>query len=398
RMVGELVVIGAGLKHFERRMKELGEPDILVSELDTLNDELGKVSNALQRRVLKTRMLPVDVLFSQYARVVRDLTKRDGKEIDLVIRGGETELDKKVIDAMGDPLTHVVRNAVDHGIETGKERARQHKPPRARLELTAEQAGNRIVITVKDDGRGIDLEKVRRKAVKMGLLHADGGEMIGENELLNVLFEPGFSTADEVTLVSGRGVGLDVVKNIVSSMNGHVQIRTKAGVGTTVVVTLPLTLAVSSVFVVESSGNRYGIPLGHVIESAKIPEDEIRGKACAPAVQLRDRIIPIVGLNDVLDGSSGQVVPDAHGMVPIVVASHMDREIGLTVDRILGKQEIVLKSLEENYKFVRGLSGVAILGDGSIVLVVDTLQMIAMHRERNQNPNETEIVIGSSKP
>lgn len=390
-LVGELVVANSGLKLLEKRMNESFKNESLVHEMNALNDKLIKVSADLQKSVLTTRMLPVDTIFNQYIRVVRDLSKKENKDIDLIIMGRETEVDKKVIDAMHDPLTHLIRNAVDHGIETPEERIRNNKPQRARIELSAQQAGNHILITIKDDGRGIDLEKVKNRAIQQGFISSDMAQTITKNELLNILFQQGFSTSDKVSSMSGRGVGLDVVSNMVNRLNGSVNVQTSIGKGTEFEIILPLTLTIITVIVAESNGHRYGIPVNDIRKSIKIPEKDIENRECVCALNLGNRVIPVIGINDVLDNGQSQLKVDKHGLVPIIVISYAEKEVGLIVDRILGKQEIVLKSLEKNYRSIQGLSGAAILGDGSIILVIDTLRMIQIYSEQNKMSSIKEV-------
>lgn len=387
-LVGELVVTNSELKFLEKRLNEQMKNDPLIHEMNELNDKLVRVSSELQRSALKTRMLPMETIFSQYMRVVRDLSKKEKKEIDLIIKGKETEVDKKVIDTLHDPLTHLVRNAVDHGIETPEERLRKKKPSRARIELKAEQSGNHILIMVKDDGRGIDLESVKKKAVQKGILSRGQASTITENELLGILFQPGFSTSSRVSSMSGRGVGLDVVSNAIKDLNGSVSVRTRPDEETEFVIVLPLTLAIITVIVVESSGNRYGIPVGDIRETIKVPEDQIENRECVRVINWGEQIVPVIALNDALDNRRNPLPECKYGLIPIVILSYKDKQIGLIVDKILGKQEIVLKSLEHNYKSIQGLSGAAILGDGSIILVIDTMKVIQIYKDRNQTLNQ----------
>ena len=385
-LVGELVVTNSSLKFLEKRLKDHIRNDSLTHEMNTLNDKLIRISADLQKSVLKTRMLPVATIFHQYIRIVRDLSKKENKEIDLIIRGSETEVDKKVIDTLHDPLTHLIRNAVDHGIETPEERLKQNKFPRARIELIAEQSGNHILITVKDDGRGIDLDDVKEKAIRKGMIGRDTARNITEKALLDVLFQPGFSTSDKVSSMSGRGVGLDVVNTAAKNLGGTVTVQAQPGQGTEFLIILPLTLSIMTVIVAESGGQRYGIPVNDIRKTIKIPEKDIENRECVRAVNLGGRIIPVLGLNDALESKHSPLSRGRYGLVSIVIISYKEKEIGLIVDDILGKQEIVLKSLENNYKSIQGLSGAAILGDGSIILVIDTIKMIQIYREDNPVP------------
>lgn len=390
-LVGELVVANSSLKFLEKRLNDQIRNDPLIYEINILNDKLIRISADLQKGVLKTRMLPVDTIFNQYGRIVRDLSKKEKKEIDLIIKGRETEVDKKVIDILHDPLTHLIRNAVDHGIEPPEERIQKNKPPRARIELIAEQSGNHILITVKDNGQGINIEKLKNKAIQKGIISRNTANTITENELLSILFQPGFSTSNKVNSLSGRGIGLDVVNNAVKYLKGTVHVETSTGQGTEFLIILPLTLSIMTVIVVESNGHRYGIPVNDIQETIKIPEKDIENRECVHAINLGDKIIPVVGLNDALSNQHSPLPKYKHGLIPIIIISYKDKEIGLIVNEILGKQEIVLKSLENNYKSIQGLSGAAILGDGSIILIVDTIKMIQIYKEEDQILNQKRI-------
>ncbi|HDQ46319.1 MAG TPA: chemotaxis protein CheA [bacterium] len=383
-LVGELVVTNSGYRLFEKRLDEVMTRESLIHDLSGLNDKLVKISQDMQRCVLNTRMLPIETLFNQYRRIVRDLSRQENKNIELMIQGGETEVDKKIIDGLHEAITHLIRNAVDHGVETREERLRNHKKSIAQIELSARQSGNHILITIKDDGRGIDLEKVKEKAIQSRFISDEIGRTIGDNELLNILFETGFSTSEKVSSISGRGVGLDVVRNTLNSMNGSVNIQTKAGQGTEFIIMLPLTLTITTVFVVESNGQKFGIPIGDIREAVKVSATEIEHFKCTNVLNLNDRIVPIAGLSNVFENDHRDYKAGKQGLVPIIILSYADKEVGLIVDQIIGKQEVVLKSLEKNYKSIRGLSGAAILGDGNIILVVDTMKTIQIFKEQKR--------------
>ncbi|MBN2102901.1 chemotaxis protein CheA [bacterium] len=392
-LVGELVVANSALKILENQIHNIHRDDPISHEMNLIVDKFSKLSTSLQSRVLNTRMMPIYILFNQYNRVVRDLSQKESKEIDLLISGGETELDKKVIDAMGDPLTHLIRNAVDHGIESPQERKSKGKNLRAKIQLSAAQAGNHILISIKDDGRGLDLNKIRTTAVEKGLLQKEAADSMAESEILNMVFEPGFSTAEKVSSVSGRGVGLDVVNNIISSLNGTVQINSRQNQGTEFLITLPLTLAISTVIVVEAGKSSYGIPINDIRETIKVPEHELNTRQCIRALNLENRVIPVLGLDQILDEAPARLPKDIHGNVPVIIVTYQEREIGLIVDRIMGKQEIVMKPLEEHYKSIRGVSGAAILGDGTVILIADVLGIIQIVRDIEKEDQKSQTTI-----
>ncbi|MFC1569483.1 chemotaxis protein CheW [bacterium] len=380
-LVGELVVANSALKILERQIHDIHRDDPVSQEMSLIVDKFAKLSTSLQSRVLKTRMLPIHTLFNQYNRVVRDLSQKESKEINLYISGEETELDKKVIDTMGDPLTHLIRNAVDHGIETPQKRQQHGKSRQGTIHLSASQAGNHIVISIKDDGQGLDVNKIRAKAIEKGYFKEEAAKDLSDSEVFNVIFEPGFSTADKVSSVSGRGVGLDVVNNIINSLNGSVQIESTPNQGTEFIINLPLTLAISTVIVVEAGKSAYGIPIGDIRETIKVPENALKKRQCIRVLNWADHVIPVLELKQILDNETGQLHKDMHGNVSIIIVTYRDREIGLIVDHIMGKQEIVMKPLEEHYKSIRGISGAAILGDGIVILIADVLGVLQIVRD-----------------
>jgi two-component system, chemotaxis family, sensor kinase CheA len=393
QMVGELVVANSGMKLVEQRAHLRDRNDTLGQEMSLLTDKLIKITSDLQNSVMKMRMLPLNVVFGPFQRIVRDLSKKQGKSVELAVEGEDTELDKKVIDAIGDPLLHILRNAVDHAIEPPEERERKGKPSQGRILLSASQTGNHIFITVRDDGRGIDLKKVKSKGLAAGLISANTADSLTESDLLQLIFEPGFSTSDTVNAVSGRGVGLDVVATVIKNLNGFVKVQTEYGKGTEFLITLPLTLAISTVIVVEIGGNLFAIPIADIQETLKIPLGQIENKEFMRAVVSEDRVLPVVGLRDLFgDDCFGDGRADPLGRVPVVVVSYKDKHIGIAVDDIIGKQEIVLKPLETHFKSVPGLSGAAVLGDGSVVLVLDVLEVIHTFKRKTEPVGEKRVL------
>jgi two-component system chemotaxis sensor kinase CheA len=380
-LVGELVVANSALRILERQIQQVHEDDEISHEMNLIVEQFIKLTNSLQSRVLKTRMVPIRTIFNQFNRVVRDLSMKESKEINLIIRGEETELDKKVIDVIGDPLTHLIRNAVDHGIETPAERKLKGKSNHGTIHLSAAQTGNHIIISIRDDGRGMDMKKIRNKAVSSGLVTKDAADQLPDSEILNVIFEPGFSTADRVSAVSGRGIGLDVVNNVINSMNGSVHIETHPDQGTEFIINLPLTLAISTVIVVEAGKSNYGIPINDIRETIKIPAGTFKTKRVCHTLNWANRLIPVLRLDYIMDGDSHRLPVDSHGNVSVIVVTFRDHELGLIVNKINGKQEIVMKPLEEHYKAVRGLSGAAILGDGTVILITDVFGIMQIVRD-----------------
>jgi two-component system chemotaxis sensor kinase CheA len=346
-------------------------------------DHLSRVSDGIQRGVLETRMVPIGPLFDRFHRVIRDLRLTSNKEVVLRIAGETTELDKRMIDELGDPLIHLVRNAVDHGLEPPDQREVAGKPRAGTVALAASHRGNSVVITVADDGRGIDCERVRQRAVRRGLIGENESHRLTERQLIGFIWHPGFSTAEQVTEISGRGVGMDIVKSRIEALSGTVDVRSEPGSGTTFVIRLPLTLAIMPVLLARVGGEFYAIPLDHVAEIVAVGRDQVYHVHGQRTIEIRGRIISLVALADVLyGGHSDEGSPDngdtSEPARPVVVVSNGETTLGLVVDELFGMQEAVLKSLEENFRPVAGLSGASILGDGRVSLILDIDALIAM--------------------
>jgi len=318
-------------------------------------------------------MVPIGQVFTRFNRMVRDLTKDTGKQAQLVIRGEETELDKKVIDVIGEPLMHLVRNSIDHGIEMPDERVRMKKPEMGTVTLDAYQAGNQIHVEVSDDGKGLNVAKIKKKALENGLATAEQLSNMDDNDVYEFIFHPGFSTADKITEVSGRGVGMNVVREVVNEMNGSIVIESEQGMGTRFVMAFPLTLAIIPAIMVKVRNEMYAVPLSDVIETIKIADTDITTIEGHEVINLRGEILSLLRLNQFVGIASGL---EDNSKIPVVVVGYGNRKIGLIVDELEGKQEIVIKSLEQNYTTVQGLAGASILGDGSICLILDISSMI----------------------
>ncbi len=360
-LVGELVIN-------KTRLEQIGVTH-RISELVEAVEQMGRLTSDLQSIVMKVRMVPVEHVFNRFPRMVRDLAREMGKEVEFVVEGKETELDRTVIDEIGEPLVHLLRNALDHGIETPEERIKKGKPPVGLLRLEARHEGNNVVIEVEDDGRGIDVEKVRKKAIAMGLLSEKEKEesYLDEKALLNLIFQPGFSTADEVTDVSGRGVGMDVVKSKIESLNGTIEIETRKDLGTKVKVTLPLTLAIIQALLVNVGSEQYAIPLSSIDETTSVTPDQIKTVQNKEVMFLRGMVLPLVRLHDLL---AVEDVPENEEMY-VVVARKGERQVGLVVDSLAGQQEIVIKSLGKFLEGIPGIAGATILGNGQVALIID---------------------------
>lgn len=381
-LVGELVISNSGMKQVENRFKDIYRENAFFNEINFITDKMVNIVSELQNNVMNMRMVPIVNVFSQFTRVVRDLSRDQNKQIELILKGEETELDKKVIDEIGVPLTHLVRNAVDHGIETLEERIKKGKPARARIVLSAFHQGNQIVISVKDDGRGVDVAKVKEKALAAGLVNKADLENMSEAQIVKLIFRYGFSTKEEVSSVSGRGVGLDVVEKSITGLGGHISIHTVKEEGTEFVIMLPLTLAVTASILVEVNTGLYAVPITHIRECIRIKGREIKTVEGYWTVRLRGDILPVIDIGELLENRKVELEEDKE--YTVIVSYRQNRGIGLMVDNILGEQEIVLKPLEKHYAAIPGLSGAAILGDGKIVLVLDVVSLIQLYKYQGE--------------
>lgn len=353
----------------------------ISQELDQLADDLnfsilnvGKITNELQEKIMKVRMLPVQRVFEKFPRVVRDLSRKLGKKIKLQIEGEETELDKTVLEKIGDPLMHLLRNTIDHGIELPDERISAGKDPEGQVTLKAYYRGNHIFIEVSDDGRGISPARIRRAIQEKGLLNDSDASKMTDSEVIKVIFQPGFSTAEKVTDVSGRGVGMDVVKNNIELLKGVIDIDSTPGRGTSFIIKLPLTLAIIQALIVEASGQKFCIPLSSVLETLKIGEDEIEEVGDKEVIFLRDEVISLVYLGSAL--GLGNRSDTGEKKYPVVIVSTASEKLGLVVDHLYGKQEIVIKTLGDFLEKVPNVTGATILGDGQVMLIVDVSGII----------------------
>ena len=378
-LVGELVLERNRLVQLCRAIEEHHEESALsesVARLSFLTEELQVAS-------LKTRMLPVDTVFRRFPRLVRDLARSLNKEVDLVVHGEETELDKAVVELVTDPLVHLVRNALDHGIEAPERRAAAGKPRRGTLTLEASQEGDHILISVNDDGAGIDPQRVLAKARERGLITAEAGAGMSKREVLELLFLPGFSTAEKVTDVSGRGVGMDVVRSNLKKLNGQVRLDSDPGAGCNVQLVLPLTLAMLRVLMVEAGRAKYAIPLTSVLEIVRISSSEIHRANGKEIVQLRSEAVPVLRCRQVFGQDDG-TEKESDELLRLVILSTGEKRYALAVDRMLGQEETVIKPLGAFLHHVQGMAGATINSQGQVVLVMDPAAMAAMLGSRQR--------------
>ncbi|MDN5330925.1 MAG: two-component system, chemotaxis family, sensor kinase CheA [Tepidanaerobacteraceae bacterium] len=365
-LVSELIIIKTRLEEQDK------SPEHAQRRREAL-EYLARITSSLHDAVMKVRMVPIENVFNRFPRVVRDLSKELKKQVNLIIEGAETELDRSIIDEIGDPLIHLVRNAMDHGIETPEERVKKGKPKEGTLKLKAYHDGNNVVIEVSDDGCGVDLEKVLEKAQKLNLVDKTQGKKLKENEILNFLFESGFSTKEKVTDISGRGVGLDVVKTKIESLGGSVEIKTRKNEGTTFLIRLPLTLAIIQALMVELGKEKYAIPLNSIKEIVILQKEELKKVQNNEVILLRGNVVPVLRLHDILDISTDE---SGEETFTVVIVKKGDKEVGLIVDNLLGEQEIVIKSLGNFLKNIKFIAGATILGNGQVALILDVNALI----------------------
>lgn len=371
-LVGELVLGRNRLIKLGGILEQHHESDPQVRALGETLTQLNLVTTDLQLAVMKTRMLPIKKVLAKLPRLVRDLSQKLGKQVRLETHGEETELDKSVADEIGDPLVHLVRNAIDHGIEMPTERHERHKPSEGILRIAASQEGNSIVIRIQDDGRGIPLDKVKAKALARRLISEAELSGMEPREVVNLIFLPGFSTAENVTDVSGRGVGMDVVRTNIRKMNGTVEIESEQGKGSLITIKLPLTIAIIQALMVEVERATFAIPLSSVIEAVRITKSDIKTINGREVLHLRDRVLPLLRLAQEFE------LPEdpKRERFNVVVAALGDRRIGVVVDELRSQEEVVIKSIWEYLDSIKGISGATITGDGKVVLILDISELV----------------------
>ncbi len=380
-LVGELILAKSMLQQALLEFAQRFPKDVLRGKFSDAMAFQGRVLNDLQHSVMKIRMVPVEQLFRRFPRVARDVGLRCGKEVELVVRGGQTDLDKSILDAIAEPLTHLVRNAIGHGIETPVERVRAGKPPQGMLRLGAYHQGNQVVIEVSDDGAGIDAEKVRQRAVSQGLLKTEQAALLSPTETLDLILQPGFSTAEAITELSGRGVGLDVVQSVLARLKGTIQIETALGKGTTFRLRLPLTLAIIRALMFRVEQRLYALPLNAVAEIARTVEEDIHQVEHYDVLQLRNDVLPLLRLGS--KPVSG--AKSARSKIFVLVIDSGERKFGVVVDALEGEGELVIKALDDHSITTDLVSGASILGDGRVVLILNMIALMNRFTESRTN-------------
>ncbi len=371
-LVGELVTIQARLNQIA-----LGNQD---QNIISVAEEVERITWSLRDSALNIRMLPIGTTFSKFKRLVRDLSKELGKEVELTTDGAETELDKTVIEKLNDPLIHIIRNSIDHGVESPSERENKGKTRTGNVHLSATQSGGNVLIKIQDDGAGMDKDVIKEKALKMGLINENGE--LSDSEIYSLIFTAGFSTAKKVTNVSGRGVGMDVVRRAIESLRGSIEVSSKKGLGTTITLKLPLTLAIIDGLLVNISDEFFVLPLSSVEECIELSSDDIEKAHGRHIVNIRGEIVPYVNLRERFN-----ITGERLSIEQVVVANIKGMRVGFVVDKVIGQHQTVLKTLGKVYKNVEGVSGATILGDGTVALILDIIRLAEKEEVEERSSN-----------
>ncbi len=366
-MVGELVLGRNALVQMAAALQASHEGERSFEHLTQASSQINFITTELHMAIMKMRMLQIGNVFNKYPRIVRDLSRELNKKIDLVLSGEETELDKSVIEEINDPLVHLIRNSVDHGIEMPEERKQAGKSENGVINLSAYQEGNNIIIEVRDDGKGMNIDVIKKKAVERGLATPETIEKMSQREILDFIFQPGFSTAAKTTSVSGRGVGMDVVRTNIEKLKGQIELSTEEGKGSLVVIKLPLTLAIIQGLLVRCGNDIFAIPLTSVKETVIISPDRVKYIKQKPVIKLRDSILPLVELTEVLFNQK----KEPRDQLRIVVVGLAEKQLGLIVDSLIGQEEVVIKTMGDYLGNTPGVAGATIMGDGRVRLIID---------------------------
>lgn len=370
-LVGELVLSRNMLSQIAGELENKFENEYLVEQLLVATNAIGMNTTELQLAIMKTRMIAIGKVFNKFPRVVRDIARDTGKEIELIISGEETELDKQVIESIGDPLLHMIRNSCDHGVETPEVRLSKGKPRMGTVNLSAYHEGNHVVIEIKDDGAGMDPDKLKRKAIEKGVITVDEANNMDDKQAFSLIFKAGFSTAEKITNISGRGVGMDVVRTNIEKLNGIITIDSKINEGSTFYLKLPLTLAIIQALLVEVAGETFAIPLASVVETVRITNEEIHSFEGSEVLKLRDRVLSLIRLDEAF--ALDELEQDE---IYVVVVALAEKQLGFIVDKLIGQEEIVIKSLGDYLGGNPGIAGATITGDGRVRLILDVAGVI----------------------
>jgi len=374
-LIGEMVVAKNALPYLAQRAEQVFAQRELAREIKAQYAVINRIAEDMQHAIMQVRMMPVGTVFQRFGRLVRDISKKLGKDVSLEVEGEETEADKNVIEALADPLIHILRNSLDHGIELPEARRKAGKPTQGVIKVSARQESDRVIIEITDDGAGVDPQRVRDKAVERGLIPADKAQTLSDVDAVQLIFLPGFSTAEQISDLSGRGVGMDVVRNAVERINGHVQLSSQFGKGTVIRLSLPLSMAVTNVMVIESAGRRFGVPMDMIVETVRVHGDDIHHFKQASTTVLRGKIVPLKPLNELLAlDADAQVNSD--GELAVLVVRMLGEHVGLLVDQFHGATDIILKPLEGVLSGLTGFAGTALMGDGSVLMVLNPKELL----------------------
>ena len=377
-LIGELVLGKNRLLKIYDDVEERYEGEKFLEELNQVVSSLSLVTTDIQLAVMKTRMLPIAKVFNKFPRMIRDLSRDLGKQIDLEISGEETELDKSIVEEIGDPLVHIIRNSCDHGIEDPETRKAMGKPEKGLVQLKAYNEGNHIVVEIVDDGKGLDADMLKSKSIEKGIITEREADAMSEKEAFGLIFKPGFSTAAKVTNVSGRGVGMDVVKTNIEKLNGIIDIESEVGKGTVMKLKIPLTLAIIQSLLVGTQEEFYAIPLASVLETVRVPIDDIYTIDGKNVLRLRDEVLSLVRLSDVF---GVEKVFDGGDHTYVVIIGVAEAKLGIIVDTLVGQEEIVIKSMGDYLQNIPGIAGATIRGDGRVTLIIDVGAMMEMAKD-----------------
>ena len=377
-LIGELVLGKNRLLKIYDDVEERYEGEKFLEELNQVVSSLSLVTTDIQLAVMKTRMLPIAKVFNKFPRMIRDLSRDLGKQIDLEISGEETELDKSIVEEIGDPLVHIIRNSCDHGIEDPETRKAMGKPEKGLVQLKAYNEGNHIVVEIVDDGKGLDADMLKAKSIEKGIITEREADAMSEKEAFGLIFKPGFSTAAKVTNVSGRGVGMDVVKTNIEKLNGIIDIESEVGKGTVMKLKIPLTLAIIQSLLVGTQEEFYAIPLASVLETVRVPIDDIYTIDGKNVLRLRDEVLSLVRLSDVF---GVEKVFDGGDQTYVVIIGVAEAKLGIIVDTLVGQEEIVIKSMGDYLQNIPGIAGATIRGDGRVTLIIDVGAMMEMAKD-----------------
>ena len=374
-LIGEMVVAKNALPYLAGRAESVFQQRELAREIKAQYAVINRIAEDMQHAIMQVRMLPVGAVFQRFARLVRDISKKLGKEVELVIAGEETEADKNVIEALADPLIHILRNSLDHGIEMPAVRVAAGKPARGTLRVEARQEGDSVILEISDDGAGVDTDRVRVKAIERGLIPQDRAMSLTDAEAAQLVFLPGFSTAEVISDLSGRGVGMDVVRSAVERINGTVHLSSTRGRGTTIRLSLPLSMAVSNVMMIEADGRYFGVPMDLIVETVRVNAEDIHVFKSAQTTVLRNRIVPLRSLHRLLGLEAAPRV-NAEGELALLVVRVGTENVGLLVDDFHGTSDIILKPLEGVLTGLTGFAGTALMGDGSVLMILNPKELL----------------------